>query len=898
MCSFLLVNKSSIRLTRCIFVFIVCIFNSLLTGAQDENIWRVLPIRSLEEYNNGAFGGEGEQHPHSIARCYQHPEYIYLSHDVGGSWRSKDNGETWSKNLDKGLFLGFGQSIAVDPVDHDVVLIILDEKYNYLAPKYQGVYRSDDGGESWELVLQAETKSVSIDRHNIEFDRTVMNGDEPVKTWYAALTGNGLYRSDDGGKIWSNNPLSSLKNHNTIYQVKTHPTDSRKVFVASDLGLFLSTKKGSDLSQVESLPANVSSIEINPNNPDSIFATVPNNGLFLSLDAGVTFQKIRTHDAVRLHINPGFPEQIYLVGENKNSLVSHNGGASWQRLPEATTFPGLGRETGWRRWIDGDLSGIVPNPQNKKEAVFYSRSTLFKSIDGAASIHESATGWTGNAWTWTDNSAVFDRFDSNKFAFFCNDVGTRITTSGGDWFHANTNSQAGLWYQQNKIKWYGTYAGDFYPEAGSQIMVAGIGNYFKTQLMRTENLGKTWTLVTEGDAMENMNLFVAFNPEDPNIVYAGNKYSTDAGKTFSPFPFPKKYDNPYVIGMCNAYPDVIFALDKGCYVILRSCDQGQHWEEFAKPGWRFRYFDELPTFIADPLNPNKIYTLDKNHDLASYDGKKWTSFKVLDNVDVDISYNYIRNVAIDPNDPDIIYAGMFASGGLMVLRTLDGGKKWEDISYNLSRNGGALKVNPHTGELYRGSHFGTWIFPAPYDEVPFPDSNDNKFGINITPDSVTLPPGATKLLNTEVSLTCLEGLDILWTSSDTAVAKISTSGEITAISEGTCTITAKTGTEKFTADCNVVVDPNSTGTHPIQKTRFKSYIDSRNQLSITFSSAVNLSNIALYNLLGEKVFIRSFKNNSNILRKEIDISGLSQGIYLLSVSTDKGYTSQKIMVNH
>ena len=531
------------------------------SGAQNNDAsWKLLPIRSKVEFDQGKMGGEGEQHPHSIARCFQHPEYIYLSHDVGGSWRSTDSGNTWEKNLDKGLFLSLGQSIAVDPVNPEIVFIILDERYNYLAEDYQGIYRSEDGGENWELVLQTETKSERMYRHNVEFDRTKINSDKSVETWYAAMVDNGLYRSDDGGKSWGTNPVSKLEGHDIIYQVKTHPTDSLKVYVASEKGLFLSTKKGEELTKVEALPENVSSVNINPQNPDSIYATVPFNGLFLSIDGGVTFNKIKSHNALRLDMNPGFPEQIYLIGNNKNSLISNNGSKDWEKLPEATTFPGLGRENGWRRWIDKKLSGVVPNPQNKNETVFYSRSTLFKTTNGAESIEESATGWTGNAWTWTDNSAAFHPFNPDTFAFFCNDIGTRITTTGGDWFHESTNSEAGQWYPE-RIAWYGTYAGDFQPKSGSKTMVAAIGYYFKTQLMRTENLGQEWELITEGEANEEMHLFVRFHTHDPNIVYAGNKYSTDAGKTFQEFPFPAQYQNPYVIGMCDSFPDVIYALD-------------------------------------------------------------------------------------------------------------------------------------------------------------------------------------------------------------------------------------------------------------------------------------------------------------------------------------------------
>jgi hypothetical protein len=281
--------------------------------------------------------------------------------------------------------------------------------------------------------------------------------------------------------------------------------------------------------------------------------------------------------------------------------------------------------------------------------------------------------------------------------------------------------------------------------------------------------------------------------------------------------------------------------------------------------------------------------------LASYDGEKWTSFNVLDHVDKDISFNYVRNVTVDPNDPDIIYAGMFASGGSVVLRTLDGGSTWQDISNNLSRMGGALKVNPHTGELYRGSMFGTWIFPAPYDEVPVPNSDENKFGLKIAPDSVKLPPGATKLLNIGFTLSCLADLPVVWESGDTTMAKVSASGEVTAITEGSCTITATTENDNFAAVCHVIIDPNFTGIRSVQKSTFKAFTDSENQLSIIFPGRIELCEVTLYNQLGAKVLNQSFKNNVFVHRKDIDISGIPQGFYIVEVFTGDGYATQKIV---
>lgn len=246
-------------------------------------------------------------------------------------------------------------------------------------------------------------------------------------------------------------------------------------------------------------------------------------------------------------------------------------------------------------------------------------------------------------------------------------------------------------------------------------MVASIGRTFKTQLMRSTDGGRTWQLVTQGNENIDKHLFIGFNTNDSNIVYAGDKISYDAGQTFSHVDFGSRFNayDPYIIGMCLSNPDTIYALDQDLYRIFRSDDRGVTWRLYAQPGWMFGRLDRKPTFAVDPVDANKVYTL-YNYDLGVYDGNTWRKFGVLALAGGSKLKNFVRSVTVDPNNNSIIYAGMYATGISNVWRSRDNGHTWEDISYNLPRTGrGAMAVNPHTGELLIGSASGTWIFPSP-----------------------------------------------------------------------------------------------------------------------------------------------------------------------------------------
>ena len=169
-----------------------------------------------------------------------------------------------------------------------------------------------------------------------------------------------------------------------------------------------------------------------------------------------------------------------------------------------------------------------------------------------------------------------------------------------------------------------------------------------------------------------------------------------------------------ILGMCRAHPDTIYAMNPDRTQIYRSDDQGTTWRLYTDPGWQFRKLDSVPTFTADPVNPDKIYTIDQRGDVAIFDGTSWTHTGVIDKAGTGYN-NFVRTIAVDPRHPEVIYAGMMGGGTSCIWRSTDGGTTWEDITLNLPRDGmSAMAVNPQTGELFKGSCIGTWIFPPPY----------------------------------------------------------------------------------------------------------------------------------------------------------------------------------------
>ncbi len=719
--------------------------------------WESLPIRSKQEFEKGMHGGEGEQWMHSIVRSPSNPDIIYMSHDVNGSWISTDNGHTWRKNLDKGLYLSRGQSIMVDPVNPQKLFIIVDEREwtRGSASKYTGLYKSENSGLSWELVLQTETEHNRYNRNAIDFVPNVENGKtKSPKIWFAAFSKNGLYRSKNSGSKNSWEKLADIPV--SVLATKVDPQNPQIIYVCTEKGLYRSTNGGENLEPWILEGEKITSIAVHPQS-GKMYVAAQDNGLYVS-ENKTDFEKADvilnldtaqynvTEKIMRIIMNAGYPQQLFFVASNSQDIpatcVTNNGGKTWRHFETAITFPGMHRETSWARWIDKKAGTVVPNPIDSTDAIAHGRSTIFRLKIEEKSVQPvaSSTGFTGNAAN-RPKSIAFHPFNENVFGIFCLDIGPRITTSNGNWFLEPYPKLGEWWYNDKLTEWACSFSGDFQPVPNSGVLVASIGWYGgNAHLMRSENYGKTWELITskpgDTESQKHRYLFVGFDPNKPENVYAGYQMSTDAGKTFKPIQFPEKYytslregkpnwEKPFVVGISNKDSKTyVFAIDREYRHILRSDDECKTWVEIADLAdfqAKAAFMDDIVTIVPHPTNPDIVFTLDKNHDLLKvmYDeGTKKANAESLnvfdalpDTVPEDIvkDFNQIRTIAIDPKKPDIMYVNMLAPGIPNVYGSTDGGKTWKNISEGLPFSGPAsMAVNPHTGELYRSSVIGTY----------------------------------------------------------------------------------------------------------------------------------------------------------------------------------------------
>jgi photosystem II stability/assembly factor-like uncharacterized protein len=269
-----------------------------------------------------------------------------------GVYKSTDAGKTWTHvGLAKTMSIG---RIRVHPTNPDVVYVAaLGDPYGPNVER--GVFKSTDGGKTWNNVLSRDDKTGAVD--------LAMDPKNP-DTLYAGLwevfrtphslssggPGSGLFKTTDGGKTWTEltkNPGLPAPLWGKI-GVSVSGADPNRIYAiieAAEGGVFLTDDGGANWKRVNEdrrlrqRAFYYTRIYADPQARDTVY--VLNTGIYRSTDAGTTITSIRVphgdnHD---LWIAPNDPKRL-INSNDGGANVSINGGESWtdQDYPTAQFY--------------------------------------------------------------------------------------------------------------------------------------------------------------------------------------------------------------------------------------------------------------------------------------------------------------------------------------------------------------------------------------------------------------------------------------------------------------------------------------------------------------------------------------------------------------------------------
>jgi photosystem II stability/assembly factor-like uncharacterized protein len=534
----------------------------------------------------------------------------------------------------------------------------------FVAAASGGVWKTINSGATWTAVFDKEGSysigAIVLDPKN---PLTVWVGTGENNSQRSVSYGNGVYRSDDGGKTWKN---VGLKASEHIGRIAIDPKDSETVYVAAqgplwgaggDRGLYKTTDGGKTWKKILSISDNtgVTDVVIDPQNPSTVYAASyqrrrhmwtlinggPESALYKSTDAGATWNKLKaglpTTDLGRigLAISPVDSNVLYAsveAADRKGGIFrSNDRGGSWERRNEF--------DAGAMYY-----SRIVADPQNV-DRIYVMNVFLMVSDDGGKTLRR-----LGEKSKHVDNHEIWiDPKDNNHYLVGC-DGGVYESYDRGTNWEFKSNLSITQFYDittDNAAPFYNVYGGtqDNFSFGGpaSTRSASGIVN-------------SDWFVTNGGDGFHSR-----VDPEDPNTIYASLqngglvRFDKRTGERMGIQPQPGRgeealrwnWDSPLMISP-HLHTRVYYAADK----LFRSDDRGDTWQVVSGQLSRGLDRDKLPVM-----------------------GKVWSMDAVAKNQSTAFFGN-ASALAESPKKEGLIYVG--TDDGLIQV-TEDGGKNWRKI---------------------------------------------------------------------------------------------------------------------------------------------------------------------------------------------------------------------------
>ena len=402
-----------------------------------------------------------------------------------------------------------------------VVGIPGDPLIYYLSTAAGGVWKSSNGGMSWESVFDDQPVSsigsvaLASGNPNIVY---VGSGEANIRGNVGE--GNGIYRSLDAGETWDH----VWEAEGQIGTIVVNPNDDDVIFAAvlgspfgagPDRGVYRSTDGGDSWEQVLYVDADTgaSDVAFDESNPNILFAGMwqtrrypwdmvsggPGSGLYMSRDGGDTWKKLQGSGLpegiwgkVGVRVAVSDPDRVYALieAEDGGLFRSDNGGNSWKHISDSA---GL-RQRAWY------YTTLTIDPTNA-DVVWFPQVRMLKTIDGGKSVLTVKKGG------WDHHDVWIDPTNTKRIAE-ASDAGVALSLDGGEtwelaripigqFYHLSVDTRT-PYRVMGSLQDFGTRAGP-----SNSLHSGGI------------HLGD-WGPVGGGEAG-----FVVADPDDPNIIYAG-----------------------------------------------------------------------------------------------------------------------------------------------------------------------------------------------------------------------------------------------------------------------------------------------------------------------------------------------------------------------------------------
>lgn len=621
------------------------------------------------------------------------PAVAYTGTNGGGVFKTTDGGTTW-RAANSGLVahgtLVTATTFAFDPRDSNTVY----------AGTRGGLFKSADGGGTW--------RSLNVARSGIDEDSSVGGvAIDPVTNDIYAGAGS-IFRSRDQGQSWQDigGPLFHTGAGTPIAgDFVFDPRDHGVIYCGTSVAVFKTTDGGGTWNPI--MAGDIRAIVINPASPETLYAAT-RLGIFKTSDGGASWTLAIS--GLRFELVPGIPQvpAVNALAIDPNDPAILYAGAATGGMFISTD----GADT-WAPLNNG--IPVVPN-----SSVNVGIDALAISRSDSATLYAAASHGTGHIFKSTDAG------DSWRMAS-TGVVGTAVTTLA---ISSETPS----------------------------AVYAGIT--FQGGVSKTVNKGTSWNEASNGlssgasfglDQMYSVTA-LAVDRATPSRIYAGTVEkgafeSTDSGESWQPANVGLEAFRTRSIRTLAIDPFDASTIYAGTFAgLFKSTDQAATWHPVAG----IPPMATVNAIAIDPVRKGRIYIgTDEGRVYRSDDGDSWM-------VVLTIPFSLVNALAIDATtSPSTVYAGAGPNGG--VFKSTDGGDTWMPTNTGLVAGvlpSGeviwsiyALAIDPANPDVvYAGTGFGGVFRTTNAGEnwTAFNESSDDVFfsGMSVTALAIDpTPPG-------------------------------------------------------------------------------------------------------------------------------------------------------------